>query len=223
MLAAAGGAWAALGLRPRRAWASTVRGTLTLPADLRAARRHFGYWRVENGNVPVQSAPFHAQTLVLLEGFRGPAPAARTVTVEISGLAANPTLVVLGPGSVLELRNLDRVAHDLGIADKPGLMAVERLAANAMRRQRFLEPGGYLVRCSEYPHIAISAVVVASPFYAVADAQGGFKLPDVPDGKGTLRVWSAGRWVHDEPVEVSSRGADLSVRVTGGAAREPSE
>jgi hypothetical protein len=220
MLAAAGGAWA-LGLR--RARAATVRGTVTLPADLRAARRHFGYWRVENGNVPVQNGPFHAQTLVVLEGFRGMAPAARTVTVEISGLAANPTLVVLGPGSVLELRNLDKVPHDLGVGDKPNLMPVERLAAGAMRRQRFMEPGGYLVRCSEYPHIAISAVVVGNPFYAVADEKGAFRLPEVPEGKGTLRVWSGGRWVHDEPIEVSGKGADLSVRVTGGAAHEPSE
>jgi hypothetical protein len=220
MLAAAGGAWA-LGLR--RAAAGSVRGTVTLPSDLRAARRHFGYWRVENGNVPVQSPPFHAQTLVVLEGFRGMAPAARTVTVEINGLAANPTLLVLGPGSVVELRNLDRVAHDLGIADKPNLMAVERLAAGAMRRQRFMEPGGFLVRCSEYPHIAVSVVVVGSPFFAVADEKGAFKLPDVPDGKGSLKVWSAGRWVHEEPIEVSGRSAELTVRVTGGAAREPAE
>jgi hypothetical protein len=221
MLAAAGGAWAALGLRP--AWAAAVRGTVLLPAELRSSRRHYGYWHLENGNVPVQPPPYRAHTLVVLEGWKGMAPAARTVTVELAGLAPSSSLVVMGPGSVLELRNNDRVAHDLGVRDKPQLMPVERLAANGMRRQRFVEPGGYLVRCSEYPHIAISVIVVTTPQFALVDDKGTFRFPEVPDGKGTLRVWSQGRWVHDEPIEVTGKGLELQVRVSGGAAREPVE
>ena len=44
--------------------------------------------------------------------------------------------------------------------------------------------------------------VMGSPFFAVADEKGGFKIADVPDGKATLKVWSQGRWVHEEAVEV---------------------
>jgi plastocyanin len=203
--------------------AAGVRGSVLLPSELRSARRNPGYWRVENGNVPIVPASFRGHTVVVLTGFKGAAPPAKTLTVEISALTPNPSLVVVGPGSVVEFRNGDRVAHDLGIADKPAVMPVERLAAGNMRRARFVQPGGYLVRCAEYPHIAISVLVLGAPQYAVVDEKGTFKIADVPEGKGTLKVWSQGRWVHEEPLEVSGRGADVNVRVTESGSREVAE
>jgi plastocyanin len=217
-------AWAlVLGAQPVVAWAAPVRGTLTLPSELRATRRRLGYWRVENGNVPIVPAAYRAQTVVVLAGFKGSAPPAKTVTVEISGLQANPPLVVVGPGSVVEFRNGDRVAHDLGIVDKPQVMPVERLAAGNMRRARFAQPGGYVVRCAEYPHIVVSIIVMDAPHFAIVDDKGGFRFPDVPDGKGALKVWSQGRWVHEEPLEVGGRPLELAVRVTDAGGREAAE
>jgi hypothetical protein len=214
---------AVAGLTPLRAAAAPVRGTVVLPAELRSPRRHLGYWRVENGIVPIVASAFRPQTAVVLTGFHGAAPPARTVTVEIAGLQASPPLLVVGPGSVVEVRNNDKVPHDLGIPDKPNVMPIERLTPGNMRRQRFGEPGGYFVRCAEYPHLTLSVVVVDGPYFALVDDKGAFKLPDVPEGKGTLKVWSHGRWVHEQPVEVSGKGADLQVPVPESAAREATE
>jgi hypothetical protein len=112
------------------------------------------------------------------------------------------------------------VAHVLGIADSPNVMPVERLMANQLRRVRFNEAGGYFIRCEEYPHVSLSVIVVSSPHYAIADEKGAFKISDTPDGKGNLKVWSRGRWVHEESIEVGGKGADLQVKVTGSEARE---
>jgi plastocyanin len=213
----------ALALVSQAAAAAPVRGTVSLPPGLRAARRHLGYWRVENGNVPIVGAAYRPQTLVMLTGFKGSAPPAKTVTVEIAALQANPPLIAVGPGSVVEFRNGDRVAHDLGVADKPNVMPVERLAAGNMRRARFGQPGGYLVRCAEYPHLAVSVIVLGGPQFAIVDEKGTFKIPDVPEGKGTLKIWSQGRWVHEEPFEVGSRAIDLQVRVTDAGGKEAAE
>jgi plastocyanin len=221
MLAAAGGAWILLGLRSANA--AALRGTVSLPAELRSTRRHLGYWRVENGNVAIISVPYRAQTMVVLAGFKGAPPPAKTVTVEITGLQATSPLVVVGPGSVVEFRNGDRVAHDLGVPDQPQVMAVERLAAGNMRRVRFAQPGGHLVRCAEYPHIAVSVVVMDGPHFALVDDKGVFRFTDVPEGKGTLKVWSQGRWVHEEPLEVGGRPLELAVAVSGGGGREAAE
>src|SRR5437899_509410 len=89
------------------AQASNVKGVVRLPEGARSTRLFQGYWRVENGNVPVQSSGgAKAETAVVLFGVNGARPpAARTVTVEIGGLDARPRLVVVGPGSVLELKN----------------------------------------------------------------------------------------------------------------------
>jgi plastocyanin len=205
------------------AQAAPVKGTVNLPADLKGRGRPIAYWRVENGNVPVQPPPYRGETVVMLQGLKGSAPPAKTVTVDIAGLQATPAVVIVGPGSVVEFKNGDTVAHDLGIPDQPNVMPVERLAAGRLRRQRFNEPGGYLVRCAEYPHLTVSVIVAASPLFATADEKGAFKIADAPDGKGTVKVWTHGKWVHEEPIEVNGKAVDLTIKVTGSGAKELGE
>jgi hypothetical protein len=214
MLAAAAACAAAL-CAPAALYAAPVKGVVMLPNGLKPGRRHLGYWRVENGNVPIQAPAARSDTVVVLEGLKGAAPPAKTITVEISGLQVSTPVVVVGPGSVIELKNNDKVPHDLGIPEAPGIMAVERLGPGQVRRPHFNEPGGYLIRCAEYPHIAVSVIVVNGPQFAQADDKGNFKIADVPDGKGTLKVWAHGRWVHDEPIEIAGKPVDLQVHVTG--------
>jgi hypothetical protein len=158
--------------------------------------------------------------VVVIEGLKGAAPSAITKTVEIAGMQVSTPVVVVGPGSVIEIKNNDRVAHVLGISDSPNVMPVERLMAGQMRRIKFNEPGGYFMRCEDYPHISLAVLVLNSPHYSVVEEKGSFKISDAPDGKGTLKVWSHGRWVHDEPIEVGGKGVDTQVKVTGSEARD---
>jgi len=206
------------------ALAGTVKGTVRLPDPSRVGRMHQGYWRLENGNVPVKAASGKATAAVVLEGVSGMhGPPAKTVTVEIAGLDANPRIVVVGPGSVVEFKNVGKVTHELSTPADHAFMPVERLNPGTYRHQKFLAPGGYLVRCSEYPHLAISVIVVDSPNFALVDDKGGFQIPgSVPDGKATLKVWSMGRWVHEESVDTSGK-QDLTIRVaaSGKTSKEP--
>ena len=54
------------------------------------------------------------------------------------------------------------------------------------------------------------------------DDKGGFKLPDAPDGKATLKVWSQGRWVHEQEIDVG-KSDDLRIKVVEPSARESAE
>lgn len=204
--------------------AGTLKGTVKLPEGARSTRLFHGYWRLENGNVPVQSAGgAKAETVVVLEGINGStAPAARTVTVEIGGLDARPRLVVVGPGSVLELKNTGKVTHEISTPATPSVMPVERLAPGAMRRQKFSAPGGYLVQCAEYPHIMISVIVVASPYFSPLDERGTFTIPNVPDGKATLKVWTRGAWAHSDEVDTTKKD-DLNIKVAQPSDKDATE
>src|SRR5256885_440831 len=132
------------------AQAGTVKGVVHLADEAGSTRLYQGYWRLENGNVPVQSAGgAKAETVVVLEVSKDThAPAARTVTIEIGGLDARPRLVILGPGSVVELKNTGRVTHEFSTPDNPSLMPVERLNPGTFRRQEFKVPGGYVIQCA---------------------------------------------------------------------------
>jgi plastocyanin len=203
--------------------AALVHGTVVLPEELKSGRHFLGHWRVENTTVPVQATPSRGDTVVVLLGPKPQVLAPKNTPVEIVGMQANPSTVVVGEGAVVEFRNSDKVAHDLSIPGHPEIMPPERLSAGTVRKQRFGIAGEYLVRCTEYPHIVISVIVTSSPFFAAVDEKGGFKLPDVPEGPATLKVWSNGRWVHEQSVEVTSKGVDLTIKVSGTANKEPTE
>ena len=215
---AAGLAWQGLVM------AATVKGTVSLPAELKTGRRFFGHWRVENTNIAVQHANLRGGTVVLLVGPQFQAIPPKNVSVEIAGLQANPAAVVVSEGTVVEFKNADKVSHDLSIPNQPQVMPPERLSSGAVRKQRFGTAGEYIVRCTEYPHIDISVIVTSSPLFSVVEDKGTFKLSDVPEGHATLKVWSNGAWVHEQGIDVPAKGLDLSVKVQGSsAAKENAE
>jgi len=197
---------------PLPAFAGTVKGTVRVPDNVRSGRMNQGYWRLENGNVPVRPSSKKPGTIVVLDGISGThPPPAKTVSVEITGLSATPRYVVVGPGSVVEFKNTGKITHELSVPADETLMPIERLNPGTFRHQKFGVPGGYLVRCSEYPSLAISVIVVDSPYFAVVDERGAFSIPGVPDGKANLKVWAGGRWAHEESIETN--GKDLSIRI----------
>jgi plastocyanin len=211
-------AWQGLAL------AATVKGTISLPAELKVGRRFLGHWRVENTNVAMQHANLRGGTVVLLVGPQFQAIPPKSVSVEISGLQANPAALVVSEGTVVEFKNSDKVAHDLSTPGHPQVMAPERLSSGTVRKQRFATAGEYLVRCAEYPHVVVSVIVTSSPLFSVVEDKGGFKISDVPEGHATLKVWSNGAWVHEQEIDVAARGLDLTVKVQGSSsAKETAE
>ena len=215
---AAGFVWQGL------AMAATVKGTVSLSPELKTGRRFLGHWRVENTNVAVQPANLRGGTVVLLTGPQFQAIPPKSVSVDIAGLQATPAAVVVSEGTVVEFKNADKVAHDLSIPGQPNVMPPERLSSGTVRKQRFATAGEYIVRCTEFPHIAISVIVTSSPFFSVVEDKGSFKISDIPVGHATLKVWSNGAWVHEQEIDVPARGLDLSVKVQGAsAAKENAE
>jgi plastocyanin len=203
---------------------ATVKGTVSLPAELKSGRRFLGHWRVENTNVAVQHASLRGGTIVLLVGPQFQAIPPKSVSVEISGLQANPAALVVSEGTVVEFKNSDKVAHELSTPGQPQVMAPERLASGTIRKQRFATAGEYLVRCTEYPHIVVSVIVTSSPLFSIVEDKGAFKISDVPEGHATLKVWSNGAWVHEQEIDVTARGLDLAVKVQGSSsAKETAE
>jgi len=202
---------------------ATVKGTVGLPPDLKTGRLFSGYWRVENTNVAVHHGNLRGGTVVLLSGPQFQAVPPKTVVVEISGLQANPPTVVINEGSVVEFKNMDKVSHNLSTPNQTQVMGPEMLPSGTVRKQRFGMPGEYLVRDAEYPHIAISVIVTSSPLFAAVDDKGAFKIADVPAGHATLKVWSNGRYVHEEEVDVTEKGLDVTIKVKGAMVAKETE
>ena len=206
--------------------AGTVRGTVKMPDASRSTRLYHGYWRLENGNVPVQTAGgAKAETVVVLENVKGAhAPSARTITIELGGLDARPRLVITGPGSVIELKNTGKVRHELSTPDKPAAMPLETLTPGQTRRQRFDALGDYVIRDSEYPHIMMCVLVVGTTYFSAVDDKGSFSIANVPDGNATLKVWARGKWVAEQQLDTATLGKEeLTIKVVSQRDREKAE
>src|SRR5450432_4488368 len=131
---------------PARSAGNTVKGTVQLPDGARSTRLYSGYWRLENGNVPVVTVGgAKAETVVVLKDVKGAhPPPARTVTVELGGLDARPRLVIVGPGSVLEIKNTGKMTHELSTPETTTLMPAERLPPGSARHVKFETVGGFV-------------------------------------------------------------------------------
>jgi hypothetical protein len=206
------------------AWGGTVKGSVKLPESARSTRLYQGYWRLENGNVPVQNTGgAKMETAVVLEKVNGAhPPPARTVTVELGGLDAHPRMVITGPGSVVELKNTGKIRLNLSTPETPSVMPLEQLPPGATRRQKFDAVGGYAIHDADYPHIMISVIIVDSPFFATVDEKGSFSIAGVPDGKANLKVWARGKWAAEQEVDTGSK-EELTVKVASPGEKKEAE
>ena len=131
--------------------------------------------------------------MVVLEDVKGAhPPPARTVTVEIGGLDAHPRMVIMGPGSVLEIKNTGKVTPRVLDPRTTAVMPVEPLTPGAARRVKFDAAGRLPVRDAEYPHIVISVIVVDSPSTSTARREGQLLDRRRARRQGELKVWTRG-------------------------------
>jgi plastocyanin len=181
------------------ALAAPVHGTVKLGDEPRNDPPS-GYWRVENGVLPVQPATDAREAVVVLEPAVAPAKTAEppTVTVELRGLRLDPRVLVVPVGATVQFKNADRVPHTLH-ADT--VLATETTPGGQTRTQKFSALGEFKIRDEEYPHLSGMVLVVTTPYFATLEPSGAFKL-DAPEGKYTARVWWRGAWVASQPVSV---------------------
>lgn len=200
--------------------ATPVRGTVTLPAADKSADTPSGYWRVENGLLPIgPRADQRGEVVVIIEGEAPPkAKEATSVTVELHGLKLDPRVAVITVGGTVTFKNSDRVPHTLYVDHAESLMPPLPTPTGQSRAQKFSAAGAYRVRDEECPHVD-GMVLVTDAAYAILDDKGSFKL-DVPEGHYTLRVLWRGAWAYSQPVTVGAHAQELAVTVPPRAKAE---
>jgi len=201
-----------------RAQAGSVRGTVTLTPEVRAIfDAPVGHWRVENGVIPLgpRVPDLRAEVVVVLVGssIGAPKPDA-SATMELHGLRLDPRVVVVAVGATVLIKNADRLPHTLSVDG--GLLSTVTLPAGQTQTVKVSSAGEFNVRDQDFPHIEGTVVVAPTPYMAIADDKGGFRI-DAPDGKYTLKVFfrrgGMGGWVLSQPLEVGGRTTEVSLTI----------
>lgn len=170
------------------------------------------------GTISGKVSGVNGESVVYVEAPAGktfPAPTDKPV-VDQKGLMFNPHIVAVQQGTTVEFLNSDKVAHNVFWISVGGN---KKLGHNLgtwpqgeKRAFKFDNPGAIPLLCNVHPEMSGYIVVSPTPYFAVTDKSGNYKIDNVPDGSYTVTAWHEGAKNSSKPVTVSGdTKADFTV------------
>jgi plastocyanin len=149
------------------------------------------------------------ESVVYVEAVAGktfPAPTQK-ITVDQKGLMFQPHIVAVQQGTTVEFLNSDSVAHNVFWPSVGGNKKLGHNLGTWPQGQRqsfkFDNPGAIPLLCNVHPDMAGYLVVSPTPYFAVTDKTGAYKIENVPDGSYTVTAWHEGGKTKTNPVKVA--------------------
>ncbi len=149
------------------------------------------------------------ESVVYVEAIPGktfPAPA-KNVVIDQKKLLFQPHIVVVQAGTTVEFLNSDKVAHNIFW---PSINGNKKLGHNMgtwptgeKRNFKFDTPGVVPLLCNVHPEMSGFVIITPTPYFAVTDAEGDYKITGVPNGSYTLAAWHEGMKIQTMPVTVN--------------------
>jgi plastocyanin len=141
-----------------------------------------------SGKVTVAGVRTNADVVVALEapGLRL-APPTEPLKIDQKGFRFIPHVTVVQTGSTVRFLNNDPEPHN--VYSPEGRYNLGTWPTGDTKDHRFEKPGIYTQLCNVHPDMLAYVVVVDTPYFAVTDAAGAFRIRNVPPGKYRLVAW----------------------------------
>jgi plastocyanin len=141
------------------------------------------------------------------------APTAAVMTTERKQFS--PQVVVVPVGSSVRFPNQDPILHNVFSVSGRNTFDLGLVGKGPGRSATFKEAGIVRVFCNVHHAMFAHVVVVATPHFAVPDAEGRFRLEGLPAGSGRLKFWHERGEVGERLVTLPAAGAlALQVEIT---------
>jgi plastocyanin len=121
-----------------------------------------------------------------------------------------PHVLAIMAGTTVEFPNNDRTYHNVFSLSKPKTFDLGRYATGKSKSVRFDRPGIVRVFCDIHSHMNAFILVFGHPYFATTDAEGKYRIPDVPSGSYTVAVWNEGVVRESRRVTVPA-GTDVEI------------
>jgi hypothetical protein len=155
-------------------------------------------------------------SVVLIEGVARGKKATGDVVLDNNQCVFVSHVTAAALGERVAIRNSDPILHNThGFLGTPTVFNVALpTKGQVIEVAKYLKkPGVVRVVCDAHPHMSAWMVVHNSPYYAITDDKGAFRITDVPPGTYKITMWHAGfrpkgadkdgRVVYDEPRTVT--------------------
>jgi plastocyanin len=154
-------------------------------------RKAVGGRRVVDESVVASADGSLANVFVELVGEFPDAPVpAEPVSIDQNGCVYSPRMVGVRVGQALQVRNSDDGLHNVhGVSRDRDAFNVSQPTSGMVNTFHPQEPGILRLKCDVHTWMVAFVGVVNHPFFAVTGKEGGFVLPDVPEGTYDVRAW----------------------------------
>ena len=169
-----------------------------------------GSWANEiKGKVSVQGIKSAENIAVYVDALpdkKFDAPKERIV-IDQRKMAFIPHVVAVQQGTTVDFLNSDPVGHNVYW---PSISGNKKLTHNLgtwpkgeKRPFKFDNPGAVPLLCNVHPEMSGYVVVAPTPYFALTDKSGSYKIENVPDGSYTVTAWHEGAKNQSKPVTVA--------------------
>ncbi len=125
-----------------------------------------------------------------------------------------PRLLAVQTGTTVDFPNSDSTYHNVFSLSRARRFDLGRYAAGKTKSVRFDRPGVVRVFCDIHSHMSAFVVVFNHPYFRVTDAEGRFRIDNVPPGTYTVVGWYEGEARTQRSVTVTAGAvADLELVV----------
>ncbi|KAB2669694.1 MAG: hypothetical protein DVB31_05755 [Verrucomicrobia bacterium] len=188
--------------RPERAAAqAAIEGRVALPRTRSTPVANQRYEIVAIGGILAPSPPL---AVVYLEGNfpRPTSPPLRQILQ--TNFAFVPALLPVQVGTRVEFPNLDNTFHNVFSYSPPKRFDLGRYRPDErpIPMQVFDKPGLVTLRCDIHEHMRGLVLVLDTPHFVTSDADGRFRLTNLPAGHFTVKAWLNSKTTLEIPVDL---------------------
>jgi plastocyanin len=188
---------------------ATVEGIVDLPKTHGAPVANERYEIVSEGGV---LAPRPPHAVVYLEGDFARPTTLPTKQMAQKNLTFLPNLLPVEQGTKVEFPNLDNTYHNIFSYSPAKRFDLGRYPPNEkpVPFQIFDRVGLVTVRCDIHEHMRALILVLDTPYFTISDAQGRYRLTNLPAGHFLLKAWISSKVTREHPVDLAN-GSVLQV------------
>lgn len=118
-----------------------------------------------------------------------------------------PHVLAVNTGTTVDFPNSDRTYHNVFSLSKASKFDLGRYAVGRSRFVRFDRPGIVRVFCDIHSHMNAFILVFSHPYFAMTDADGRYRIDNVPPGTYHVVAWNEGVASEPRSVTVADGGA----------------
>ena len=104
----------------------------------------------------------------------------------------SPHVLAITVGTVVDFPNNDSTYHNVFSLSKAKRFDLGRYGKGESKSRRFDQPGVVRVFCDIHSHMSAFVLVFNHPYHATTDAEGRYRIDNIPAGTYTVTAWHEG-------------------------------